>query len=119
MGDVLGSRSGRFQALPDAWVYAIEGATSEKEVIAAVKDFLATWTPGMLSRLPESCRPGRIVCAEDVSELAFRLSQAGLQFDGDVPDRRLLGRMANFFSHASARLAHVVHAPDWSRRQSA
>ena len=119
MADVIGSRSGRFQALPDAWIYALEDASSERAVIAVVKDFLATWSPAMLSRLPESCRPGKIACAEDVSDLAFKLSKTGLQLDADLPDRRLLGRMANFFAHASARLAKLVQAADWSQRQSA
>ena len=119
MGDVIGSRSGRFQALPDVWAYALEAASTEREVIAALKDFLATWSPAMLARLPESCRPGKIVCAEDVSDMAFRLSQTALGFEGEIPDRMLLGRMANFFGYASARLAKVVQAPDWSQRQSA
>jgi hypothetical protein len=119
MGDVIGNRPGRFGSLSDTWIYALEEASTEKQVIGAVKDFLATWTPGMLARLPESCRPGKIGGAEDVSDLAFKLSRTGLQFEGDLPDRRLLALMANFFAHASARLAKLVRASDWSQRQSA
>ena len=110
MGDIAGSRSGRFRPLPDVWMYAVEAATSEREVVVSARDYLATWTPQMISRLPEDCRPGRITSGEDISEFAFRLSQAQLSDDRCIPDRLLLERMAAFFSHAAAQIARILRA---------
>jgi hypothetical protein len=107
MADAVGSRSGGYRRPSDIWLFTLNAASSEKDVLAAVRDYLATWTPLEISRIPEDCRPGKIACAEDVGDFAFRLSQAHLSFNGPITDRLLLDRLMSFFVHANARVAQL------------
>jgi hypothetical protein len=47
----------------------IDNAKTPAEVAAVVRDYLATWSPEELARLPEAVRPGRIRDEEDVDTL--------------------------------------------------
>ena len=105
MADIAGSRSGPHRRPADIWLYVLDGAQSEAQVVAAVRDYLAMWTPYEISRSPEGCRPGRILDAEDISDLAFRLTNGHLKFTGAYNDRLLFERIMSFFVHANARVA--------------
>src|SRR5213078_3192161 len=105
MADIAGSRSGPHRRPADIWLYVLDGAESEAQVVTACRDYLAMWTPHELSRIPEACRPGRISDAEDISDLAFRLARNHLTFAGAYNDRLLFERITSFFVHANARLA--------------
>ncbi len=107
MADISGSQSGRHRRPSDIWLYVIDGAESERDVVTAARDFLATLSPVELSRLTECCRPGKINDGEDISDLAFRLSQEHLVFAGSLNDRLLLERIMAFFVHATARIADL------------
>ena len=107
MTDIAGSRSGQHIRPANIWLHVLDAANSEHEVVTAAREFLATWTPEEISRLPDACRPGKIGGGEDISELAFRLSNAHLDFAVAPRERHLLDRMMAFFVHAAARLAQV------------
>ena len=107
MADISGSRSGRYKRPSDIWLYVIDGAASEKDVVTAARDFLATLSPVEISRLNECCRPGKINDGEDISDLAYRLSQEHLVFTGSLNDRIMLERIMAFFVHAGARIAEL------------
>ncbi|MGE5615917.1 MAG: hypothetical protein ACM3X5_03295 [Bacillota bacterium] len=107
MADVTGSQSGRFRRPPDLWLYALDGARSEKDLVMVVREFLATWTPHDLQRLPASCRPPRLVDSDDVGAYAVELSQYRFDALTDPEDRRLLERMKSFFAHATSRAAII------------
>jgi hypothetical protein len=110
MTDVAGNRSGVFRHLPDVWRLTVDAAQSEKDLVVAVRDYLATWQPDELSQLPESCRPGRITSGEDIADMAFRLSQVRLGFEGAQDRREMLDRMTGFFLHASERFGAILVA---------
>ena len=103
MANITGSQSGQFRRPPDLWLYALEGARSEKDLVMVVREFLATWSPLELQRLPVACRPPRLVDAEDVSAYAVELSQYRFDALVDPEDRRLHERMKSFCAHAAAR----------------
>jgi len=105
MADIAGSRSGPHRRPSDIWLHVLDDAQSEAQVVAATRDYLAMWTPHEMSRIPESCRPGKIGGAEDISDLAFRLTNGHLVFAGGFNDRPLFERITSFFVHANARLA--------------
>ena len=113
MADVIGSRSGTFITLPDVWRFTVDASDSERDLIIAVRDYVATWQPEELSLLPESCRPGRLTSGEDVADMAYKLSQMHLEFQRDRPRRIALERMMVFFVHASERFAQLAarHRP--------
>lgn len=84
------------------WEDRLDVATTEPEVIALARDFLASFTPGEIGRLPESCRPRKLIDADDVTSYAFELAWRNCE-DGDV-----IERFARFFSQASRRLSQIL-----------
>ena len=76
-----------------------------------VREYLATFGPEEIGRLPAECRPGKINDGEDVGDFAYRLATAHLEFNGSRADRLLLERLMGFFTHASSRLAALQASP--------
>lgn len=108
MSDVAGNRSGWHNILPDVWRLSVDASQSERDLVDAVRDYLATWTPDEVSQLPAPCRPGRITSGEDIADMAFRLQQFHIQFDGSAAERQMLERLMGLFLHASSRFAQLV-----------
>jgi hypothetical protein len=88
------------------WENRLATATTEPEVVTLAKDFLASFTPGEIARLPESCRPRKLFDADDVTNYAFDLAWQNCE-DGDV-----IERFARFFSQASRRLSQILARAD-------
>jgi hypothetical protein len=90
-----------------SWFHQLDGATSPAEVVAIARDYLATWTPEELARLPRACRPGRVRVAEDIDEMhscavdAYRTTRAS----GD--ELTALQLLTSFLVRASLRLAQL------------
>jgi hypothetical protein len=91
----------------DLCVHVIEAAEREHDVVLAVREYLAMWGPEDLARLPAACRPGKINDAEDITDLAYRLSRAHLEFSGPTTDRILLERLMSFMSHAGTQVSRI------------
>jgi len=86
------------------WQHRLDLARSEREVVSAVRDFLASFGPLELAALPEACRPpAKVVDGADISSYAFDLVRHECDHVEGVAD--LVHRLARFFSHASIRLA--------------
>ena len=98
--------------MPDVWRLTVDATQSEKDLVIAVRDYLATWQPDELSQLPESCRPGRITSGEDVSDMAYKLSKLRLGFDGSAEQLLAFDRMMGFFLHASNRFSMLAATRD-------
>lgn len=81
-------------------------ATSEAEVVALAREFLASISPYDLARIPESLRPRKLVDGKDITEYAVKL----VRYDCDDSDgsARCMRRLANFFSSASIKLSKLV-----------
>ena len=105
MADITGSGAKRHERPAGQWPNVLDGARTEQDVVAIVREYMATWGPEELGRLPPACRPGKINDAEDISDLAFCLTSAHLAFSGSLADRLLLERLMGFFTHAGTRLA--------------
>jgi len=90
------------------WAARVEGASSAHEVLEVARDFLAQLTPYEVHALPAACMPPpKLVDADDVTAYALTLVRhdcAGTHGDGD-----LAHKLANFFSHAAARLARLAN----------
>src|SRR6185436_16127455 len=108
MRQLDGSLAGRSPPRPaDLWVHVIEAAETQHDVVLAVREYLAMWSPGELGRLPAACRPGKIADGEDITDLAYRLSRTHLDFSGPLDDRLLLERLMSFMSHAGTRVSRI------------
>lgn len=107
MADISGNRSGRFHRPGAIWLFAVNAAETEADVVIAARDFLATWTPAEISTLPVDCRPGRIANAEDINEIAYSLSTEHHSSHAEQAGSANLERLMNFFTHATARIAEL------------
>jgi hypothetical protein len=90
-----------------AWQQRLNEATTTEDVMWVVRDFLSEWTPGQLQDLPEECRPGRLVDADDVAIYALTLVQKQCA-DDPAQVLRPVHDMATFFIAASQRISQIL-----------
>lgn len=91
-----------------SWLQQIDAAKSPYEVVAVTRDYLASWTPDELARLPAPCRPGRVKDGQDIEQLHVNLVE-------EYGRNRLAGealsalqRMTSFIVRASVRIAQLA-----------
>ena len=89
-----------------SWQQRLRDAESEAEVVEVVRDFLATFSPYDLARLPSQLRPGRVVDGGDVNDYAFTLVRHN--HDDSAGTARCIHRLSNFISSASLRLSELT-----------
>lgn len=101
------SRPRRIRKTVVSWAARVEGATSVHEVLEVARDFLARLTPYEVHSLPSACMPPpKIVDADDVTAYALALVRHDC---AESPgDAGLAHKLADFFSHASGRLAGLA-----------
>jgi len=92
-----------------SWPQRLKSARTEAEVVDVARDFLATFSPYDLARLPEVLRPGRLVDGNDVNEVAFTLVRH--DHDDSRGTARCIYRLTNFFTRASVRLTELSISP--------
>jgi hypothetical protein len=93
-------------AIAITWQERLARCRVEEEIIAVVRDYLATWSPLELVELPLKCRPSRMKDGDEITLLAFSLVQASCT----ETDNAGLARMAAFFGAAATRRAEVLGA---------
>ena len=99
--------SPRIQSHATTWAEKLREAQTEMEVVAVVRDYIALVTPEEYARIPEFLRPGRFVDAQDVTSYGFDLVRHECE---DNDGRRVVRRLARFFSDASIRLSQILVA---------
>jgi len=87
------------------WQRRLDAASSEADVVATARDFVAMLSPSDLDRLPEPCRPGPLERGSDVADFASILVRH--HCSGDGATHRLVDRLIAFFSAAARRLAEL------------
>ena len=88
------------------WPDLLGAASTPEDVIGVARDYLATWGPEELERLPSECKPpGRFFEPEEVVSYAFSLVQ---HHCGPAASNAELARLVNFFSDAARRIAVVM-----------
>ncbi len=93
------------------WQARLNEAPRVEDVVAIVKDYLAQWSPVDIARLPDPCRPGRVVDGDDITLYALILVRE--QFNRDPAKDASLAQMAAFFCAASRRVSRILaHAED-------
>lgn len=90
-----------------SWLQQIDAAKSPLEVVAITRDYLASWTPDELARLPSPCRPGRIKHEQDIDQLHVCLVEeyGRNRLSGDALSA--LQRMTSLIVRASVRIAQL------------
>jgi hypothetical protein len=88
------------------WQMLLDGAHTEQDVIHVARDFIASFTPHELELVPEQCRPGKVVDADDVSRLGYDLTVH--RGDDAAPAGAVIESFARFFRDATERLAIIA-----------
>ena len=88
----------------NAWFRAIEGASTEAEVVAQTRDFFALLHPRDLAALPEEVRHLRIDDAGDIPKLRERLEACGAVARARAFDAAKVTDLLAYVSRASAKL---------------
>ena len=89
------------------WFQQLDRAQGAASVVEIARDYLATWTPEEIARLPRDCRPGRVRSASDLEDLhscavdAYRSTRA----TGD--ELTALQLLTSFLVRANVRLAQL------------
>jgi hypothetical protein len=86
------------------WQHRIDHAFSAATVADVARDFLASFDPVELARLPDACRPPRQLLAEDIAPYAFDLVR---QETASAEASEIVHALARFFSLASVRMAQL------------
>jgi hypothetical protein len=89
------------------WHRQIDDAASVAEVVSIARDFLATWTPPELARLPEECRPGKIRDESDIAELHARLAEEYRTTRASGDELTTLQVITSFMVRTSVRIAEL------------
>jgi hypothetical protein len=89
------------------WYRLLDNAKHPLEVVAVARDYLATWTPEEIARLPVSVRPGKLRDERDIEELHSTLvdqyrntAATGLALDA-------LQRLTTFMVRAVIRISEL------------
>lgn len=90
---------------PVGWQDRLDRASTADEVVETVREFVARWSPEELAELPQECRPGKIVDAEDLNGVAVAMVHRSCADDRLGDDR--LQRLAAFFTHAAMRIVQI------------
>ena len=80
---------------------------SADEIVALTQDYLASFSPEYLGRLPEDCRPTHIKYDDDIEYWAHRLSQRYYAGNDQPVDGDLLHELLDYFLNALIRLAEL------------
>ena len=99
--------------IPDRLDFRVNTAPSQAHVLSISRRYVEAWPTTELARLPEGCRPLRIVAAADIHYWALALRYADAAFQGAPRDAAAMKEMSTFFAHASTRLAQL---DDWSQQ---
>ena len=108
MNAVLDSTRG-FERSDPGWHGKLEIAESAEEVLALVRDYVASLSPQHLVRLPDACRTLRVKAEDDIEYWTYRLSQRPRRQDALI-DEELMQDIFNHLLHASLRISQIRRA---------
>jgi len=103
----LRSLSERVENQMITWYRHIDEARSVEQVVAVTRDFLASWTPQEVARLPIACRPTRIRDESDVLDLHDRLVDEYRTTRSSGDELTALQLITGVMVRASLRLAEL------------
>ena len=89
-----------------SWQMLLHSATTEHDVVQMARDFIASFTPHELELMPEECRPGKLVDAEDIARYSYDLTVHSCEDSHEGAG--VIQAFAHFFADASQRLAFIT-----------
>ena len=89
------------------WHEQVEASQDVASILAVTRDYLATFAPEHLARLPDDCRPGRIKGDDDIAYWSCKLAQCHYKPSPVRIDADLLQEMLTYFLHAWVRISQL------------
>lgn len=96
-----------FRRAPTTWQAQLEDAAWADQILSVTRDYLATFGPERLARLPAECRPGRIKGEDDIAYWSCKLAQYHHRDPLAPIDVELMQELLNYFLHAWVRLSQL------------
>ena len=87
------------------WQERLEICRTEREIVEVARNYLGSHDHFEISRLPDPCKPTRLVCGADVSEYALALADQAS--GGSDANPELIHRLAAFFLQAHTKLSRL------------
>jgi hypothetical protein len=94
-------------AVLDTWHAQIDASDDVERILVVTRDYLATFAPEHLARLPSDCRPGRIKGDDDIAYWSCKLAQHNYRQAQVRIDAELLQEMLDYFLHAWVRISQL------------
>jgi hypothetical protein len=89
------------------WHEQVEASQDVASILSVTRDYLATFGPEHLARLPDDCRPGRIKGDDDIAYWSCKLAQCNYKQSAVRIDAELLEEMLTYFLHAWVRISQL------------
>jgi len=89
------------------WYRLLDNARNSLEVVAIARDYLATWTPEEIARLPAVARPGKLRDERDMEDLHSILVEQYRSTVATGPALDALQRLTTFMVRAMIRISEL------------
>jgi len=89
------------------WQRRMGSVDSAEQIVDLTRDYLASFSPEYLGRLPPDCRPVSIKYEDDIEFWAHHLSQRYSGGSDQPVDGELLHELRDHYIHALIRLAEL------------
>ena len=96
--------------MPQNWKSLLQRAADTREVLAVVRDYLATLSPTDVASLPRALQPFKLVDEEDLASYALDMVRYHTECDGETS--ALCARMSEFLSCANQRATQLMGTPN-------
>lgn len=101
------------------WPQLLSAATAPDEVIATARDFVGNINHTRLAKLPEACKPGKLLDTHDIASYAYDLVRHRCEDNNDPEVAETIRELADFFAHAASRLSQLAAPSGTKDRQEA
>ena len=89
------------------WYRLLDSAKNSLEVVAIARDYLATWTPDEIARLPAAVRPGKLRDESDIEALHSTLVDEDRDTAATGSALDALQRITTFMVRAMIRISEL------------
>jgi len=90
---------------------SLQQARNEDEVVATLQQYVGSWLPSDLEKLPDGCRDLACPDADAVLALAVHLTTCDLKYRGGNETAELLQELARTFVAAAVRIGQLRPGP--------
>ena len=90
------------------WMARLDAAQSSDDILAALGDFIASWSSYDRAQLPETCRVPAAPRRDDLARLALAIPLEMDRFDVDRTRAQLLKRLEIFVARAVVRVSQLA-----------